>query len=290
MYKNAKKILGTLLCLSSLTAMACDVDGKTGYMPENDMYISVDQKGINSMTEATFNKVIDRAIEHYEPIIESKGKKLSVSRKWEDGTVNAYARQSGNTWMVAMFGGLARHELVSADGFALVLCHELGHHLAGAPKTTRFFMTTWASNEGQSDYWATAKCFRRIYQDDDNAAIVENMEIDAEVAKQCNDKWSSPADINLCKRMAQASKGLAQLLNGGKKVSFSTPDKKVVSKTNHKHPAGQCRLDTYFQGALCDKSLEDEVSNRDEKQGVCNRSEDYNVGIRPLCWFKPSRS
>ncbi len=288
MYKKSLNMIIALFCLSSLTSIACDSEGKTGFMPENDMYISADQKTSNNMTEALFNQIIDKAVDHYKPIIEAKGKRFSVTRNWQDGTVNAYAKQSGKNWMVAMFGGLARHQLVSPDGFALVLCHELGHHLAGAPKTTRFFMTTWASNEGQSDYWATAKCFRRIYQDEDNEAIVSEMKIDASVEKKCNAAWSSPAEINLCKRMSQASLGLAQLLNGGRPVAFDTPDTKVVAKTNHKHPAGQCRLDTYFSGAICDKNFDDEVSNTNTKQGVCNRSDDYTMGVRPLCWFKPA--
>jgi hypothetical protein len=33
-----------------------------------------------------------------------------------------------------MFGGLARHELVTDDGFMMVVCHETGHHLGGAPR------------------------------------------------------------------------------------------------------------------------------------------------------------
>jgi hypothetical protein len=282
------KTLAILLSLVSLNAFACDIHGKDGYMPKNDMYISADDKNANNMTEEIFNTVIDKAITHYEPIIAALGKRLQVIRKWEDGTVNAYAQQQGKTWKVSMFGGLARHADVTADGFALVLCHELGHHLAGAPKVVRYYRTTWASNEGQSDYWATAKCFRRIYQSEDNDTIVNNMEIDPEVTKQCNAAWTSNDEIKLCERMSQAAKGLAKLLNRGKDVSFTTPDMTVVRKTNHAHPKGQCRLDTYFNGSLCDKAFDEDTSMTNDKVGVCNRTESYTKGVRPLCWFKPS--
>lgn len=283
------RIIATSICLTSLSTVACDIDGKSGYLPKNDMYIGVNSLVSNGMTEEIFNHVMDRAIEHFEPIIEEKGKKLKFHRKWEDGTVNAYANQSGKTWNVHMFGGLARHELVSADGFALVVCHELGHHLAGAPKIRRFFSSSWASNEGQSDYWASMKCFRRIYRHDNNQEIVSNMTISPVVTEKCESHFTTADEVALCKRVSQAAKGLAQLLNGGRDVSFSTPDTKVVSKTNDKHPAGQCRLDTYFNGALCDKSITDTVSNKDAKKGVCNLTEGYETAVRPLCWFKPKK-
>ncbi len=289
MLKQIRNVVISTLLLTTSNILACDIDGQTGIMPENDMFIGVNQKSLNGVTEEVFNRVIDRAIEHYEPVIAEKGKKLKVFRKWEDGTVNAYAKQMGSTWEVHMFGGLARHNLVSADGFALVLCHELGHHLAGAPKVTRFFTKTWASNEGQSDYWASMKCFRKIYGDDNNQAIVSNMKIDAVVTKKCNAIWEDASDVALCERASQASLGLATLLNGNRPVSFTTPDTSVVSKTNHKHPAGQCRLDTYFAGALCTKDIHDETDNRDQTAGVCNRYEGFDEGVRSKCWFKPNR-
>ncbi|MGK0367523.1 MAG: hypothetical protein ACI9QD_000659, partial [Thermoproteota archaeon] len=73
----------------------------------------------------------------------------------------------------------------------------------------------------------------------------------------------------------------------GTTMSFNTPDSSVASRTNHKHPAAQCRLDTYYQGALCKVIVNDEVSQSDESQGVCYRKSGDESGLRPLCWFKP---
>ena len=47
---------------------------------------------------------------------------------------------------------------MTPDGFALVLCHELGHHLAGNPR-----VQAWAANEGQSDYFSTQSCARELW-------------------------------------------------------------------------------------------------------------------------------
>lgn len=284
------KLLCFLLLLS-FSAFTCDINGKTGIMPENDMYIGVDSFESNGMTEKTFNSIIDKVEKVYTPIVKENGGRLKVYRKWSDGTVNAYAKRSlfTKTWQVHMFGGLARHKAVTEDAFALVVCHELGHHLGGAPKVSSFVMS-WASNEGQSDYFATLKCFRKVFGQDDNIALTSKMTIDPQAISKCEEIWSSPADAALCKRAAMAAKSLATLLGRGKKVAFNTPDKSIVTKTNDKHPQGQCRLDTYFQGSICTVDHNEDVSQKDYSVGTCTRANEDSTGTRPLCWFKPSKS
>lgn len=275
-----------LLAAHSFKAQACDEDGNSGFLPENDMYISVNDKNANDMTEERFNEIIDRIESVYAPIVRSKKGKLVVKRKWSDGTVNASAQRFFKTWVVNMYGGLARHKDVTDDGFAMVVCHELGHHLGGAPKVGNIMMK-WASNEGQSDYFASLKCMRRVYGNDDNVSIVSNMEIPDAAREKCEKAWSTQDEQALCMRIAMAGKSLSKLLARGGSPKFSTPDRSVVDRTNNAHPAGQCRLDTYFHGALCDKDISDEVSNRDRTKGVCIRKRGYSDGVRPLCWYKP---
>ena len=47
---------------------------------------------------------------------------------WKNDTVNANAQQRGRNWIVNMYGGLARRPEIFFRRFAMVLCHELGHH------------------------------------------------------------------------------------------------------------------------------------------------------------------
>ena len=280
--------LPLFLLLFAFESMAC-VDGQNGFMPENDLYIGVNDKSANDMTKEKFNAIIDKVDQHYNSIVKSKGGNLRWNRKWDDGTVNASAQRMFSSWVVNMYGGLARHELVTDDAFALVVCHELGHHLGGAPKVKNIMMT-WASNEGQSDYFGSMKCFRRVFESDDNEAIVAAMEVDATVTQKCSESFTQRNDVALCVRTAMAGLSLAKLLGslrGTTDVKFDTPDPSVVSQTNDAHPAAQCRLDTYFQGALCDKSIDDDVSNRDAAEGVCTSARGYSNGVRPLCWYKP---
>jgi hypothetical protein len=123
-------------------ATACSSDGKEGFLPPNNLYIPdrrvvLDRHGNpigGGITEPEFEGVIAAVEKLYTPIVSSMGGKLVIHRRWKDGTVNAYAdRQDGN-WNVTMFGGLARHKETTIDGFLLVVCHELGHQIGGAPK------------------------------------------------------------------------------------------------------------------------------------------------------------
>jgi len=281
------------LTLVSLTApvFACTEDGAEGIVPENDMFISVDAKRTGGISEEDFNSVIDEAEAVYGPIVAQEGGKLVVDRNWTDGTVNAYAQRMGTEWRVSMFGGLARHETITRDGFALVICHEIGHHIGGAPKKVSYWSNSWASNEGQADYFATLKCLRRMWNSDDNSAIIGRMDVPEALMTACQMSWNNSADYAMCVRGGMAGDSVAKLfadLRGQAPGKFETPDSRVVSKTDDMHPAHQCRLDTYFQGALCGISFNENVETASEVTGTCHATTGHSVGLRPLCWFKPS--
>jgi len=286
--KNGILISALTLSFSFSSSFACDIHGKRGFMPENNLKISKFDKGTNGMTEEKFLSIIKRVSDVYAPVVESKGATLDMINNWDDGTVNAYAHRDGNVWHVSMFGGLARHELTTDDGFMLVVCHETGHHLGGAPRY--YNNSDWAANEGQADYFGALKCMKRVLENDDNIAIVSKMQIDAEATAKCQATYTNASEVALCQRIAMAGKSLGQLLGslgGNSKVNFNTPDKSVVRRTNDAHPQAQCRLDTYFAGGLCDKSYTEDVDQNSPIPGTCIKKDGYKVGVRPLCWYKP---
>lgn len=280
-------LLATLIV--SQPIMACTRDGREGFLPENKLNIPVNTKNLTGISEAQFNSVIDQVETMYAPIVSEYGGKLKVERRWTDGTVNAYAQQDGNIWKVSMFGGLARHKTITPDGFALVVCHEIGHHIGGAP---RYAGGDWASNEGQADYFATLKCLRRVWQSEDNASIVRQMAVPALLTSSCEKNWANAEDRALCVRGGMAGESVAKLFAAlswsSKPPKFDTPDTREVARTSDSHPATQCRLDTYFQGALCERSFNEEIGQEDEVTGSCHGSTGHSVGLRPRCWFKPS--
>lgn len=286
-----KRIISAVAALSLTVSAsyACDIHGKGGFAPENNLRISQWDKASNGMTEEKFLSIVKSVSDIYAPIVKSKGGNLSMNNRWNDDTVNASAQQSGKTWIVNMYGGLARHPLTTDDGFALVVCHELGHHIGGAPRKG----FSWAANEGQADYFGSMKCLRRVLEKQDNITVVSKMTIDAEATKQCEMVYKNADEVALCQRIAMAGKSLGSLLGdlgGNSNVKFHTPDLSVVKKTYDAHPAAQCRLDTYFQGILCDKSYDQDTDNKDPIIGTCIAKDGYKVGPRPLCWYKPSAS
>lgn len=287
-------LLSALFALAlSKNAMSCTEDGKEGILPKNDLKISVNSIRSNGMTEEIFNRVVDETSKLMEPFVTLAGGELQVIKNWHDETVNAYATRSGNYWAINMFGGLARHDTITKDGLALVVCHEIGHHIGGAPKKNYWWssQTHWASNEGQADYFATLKCLRRLFADDNNAEIIAKADIPEIVSTQCQSTYKTKREQDLCIRTTMAGHSVAKLFESFDEdvtIDFSTPDENIVGTTYHNHPEAQCRLDTYFAGSLCTVALDDAVDQEDELKGVCTRSNNFLKGNRPLCWYKPS--
>lgn len=269
------------------------------FMPDNDLWKEDNMfRAAGGISQTQFNQAIDEAESFYRPIVSRLGGNLTINRLWSDSTVNASAVQSGTSWIVNMYGGLARRPEISKDGFALVLCHELGHHLAGYP-----YVAGWAANEGQADYFATLSCARELWRDEKTTNASYRSTIEAIPKAACDKAWSTVDDQNLCYRVAEGGKSLANLLAalGGTRADFSTPDRSVVRATFNNHPAGQCRLDTYLSGAICYKGWNVNIipgrdlgtrsngidGERDSLRQTCNMSEGFTFGYRPLCWFKP---
>ncbi len=289
--KSLKQGLLLASLIAAVPSIACTPDGKEGFLPENNLKISVNAKRVGGLNEEQFYAVIEKVETLYAPIVKQYGGDLVVEKKWEDATVNAYAQQTGKTWKVSMFGGLARHETITEDGFALVVCHELGHHIGGAPRKISAWASPWASNEGQSDYFATLKCLRKVWNNDNNEEVVRGMTVPAALTKACSSQHLWNADYFTCVRGGMAGNSVARLFmmlrNSTVEPKFDTPDAKVVTKTDDNHPATQCRLDTYFQGALCEVSMNEDVTASTEVTGTCHASLGHTRGLRPACWFKP---
>ncbi|MFS4459809.1 hypothetical protein [Bdellovibrio sp. HCB2-146] len=261
-----------------------------GFLPPNNMNIPVGLFSTGGISEQQFNDVLDRIEKIYKADVERKGDTLRINRLWSDGTVNASAQRMGNTQVLNMYGGLARHPATNIEGFALVACHEFGHHNGGAPKTAGWFGGGWATNEGGSDYFATLKCLRRFFAEDDNEAILKGLDLDPVASAACEAQFTNRQDQLLCLRSSLAGQSVANLFQALKKETtpptFGTPDKSEVRRTNDNHPATQCRLDTYFAGMLCVAKESEEPSNSDYKQGSCYAPRD-TAGVRPRCWFAP---
>jgi len=288
------KVFSTLLLLSFA---APSLASTSTFMPTNDLFLKDSLDGKDGITQEQFNSVVDRVEKFYKPLIKDHfGATLTVNRKWSDSTVNADASQpSATNWQVNMYGGLARRAEVTVDGFAMVLCHELGHHIGGYP-----YVQSWAADEGQSDVYATGACAFEIFAKDSSLSRKAIAAIpDAQKAK-CDEHHKDSADRDICYRAVVAGKSLADLLAalGGTVANYDTPDTSTVTRTDHEHPAAQCRLDTYISSALCGnskwdytlipgKKLSDRNSLEAQQEAFAHSCEGDADTQRPRCWFAP---
>ncbi|MEI8027002.1 MAG: hypothetical protein WCI18_11700 [Pseudomonadota bacterium] len=287
------KVINGLLVSASI---ALSLTARASILPPNNLYL---QDGFlaGGLTQEQFNDTIDFVSAYYAPVVASYKAKLVVVRNWDDSTVNAYANRSGKTWNVNMFGGLARRPEVTVDGFTLVICHEIGHHLGGFP-----FVRDWAADEGQADYFATQACARNLWKNDFKVNATFASKVNAVAKTKCDARWDSEVERNLCYRVSDAGYSLATLLGalGGSELpDFSKPDTSKVSATNHAHPKAQCRLDTYLAGGLCDAQFQDDMipgsstkisAAEKEKQALSVSCSQFDAtrefAGRPTCWFK----
>lgn len=260
-------------------------------LPENDLHLQDDPTFESNISEEEFRSIIEEVSAIYTPIVAELGGELEIKGHWEQSLVNASASRGflgTGPWVVNMYGGLARRPEVTKDAFALVICHELGHHVAGFP-----FRTGWAANEGQADYFATLSCARKIWGEQLEQNARYRKQVNRHARGLCDQSWDSIADQNLCYRTMAASQSLATLLGGGAMPSFKTPDPQVVEETYDRHPKGQCRLDTFIAGNICTNQFDETLIPKDEAASsvvTCTRNQGYQVGVRPLCWFKPGQA
>jgi len=283
-----------ILLFGSLNALAQVSLGKRTFMPENDLHVEDDPLKSN-ITVNEFNSIIDTFEEYYAPIIAAHGGELVFERRWEDPTVNASAQQQGKYWIVTMYGGLARRPEITPDGFATVVCHELGHHLSGFP-----WVAVWAGNEGNSDYFATYACERNLWANDPVTDRIDPSDVPNVPRELCDNIWSKSSEEKLCYRTMMGGKSTADLLAAlnNQTISWFDHDKSQVSRTNNSHPRAQCRLDTYMAGSLCQSKWSDPLIPQTEKDThaiSCTRfvlddstaRDDIKRGFKPRCWFFP---
>ena len=279
-----KKLI-LVLMLQTSTILACD-----GVLPPNDLYFSPMDKN-EGLSEIQYHEVIDKVEKVYAPVAKEYDATLIIDRKWSSGTVNAgtFREVKKKRWIINLYGGLARHPLITEDSYALVICHEIGHHIGGAPKKIIDEKIFWASTEGQSDYWATLKCLRRVLKKENNELVIKDFIVPPIVSSECENSFNSKKEHALCIRLAMAGQALSKISAGIRLApipEFDTPDSNIVTQVFDKHPVPQCRLDSYFQGALCPQSLRENVSQLEDKKGTCHFDDGYKAGRRPLCWYR----
>jgi len=221
------------------------------------------------------------------------GKKLIIKLDWENPKVNASATtDDDNNPMIILFGGMVRHPDLTVDGLYTILCHELGHHLGGAPKKFRgnSEKRSWSSAEGQSDYYAATKCLPLVFNQSISTPKMEELAD----TKELNSAEVTCGNDIVCSRILLAGFSIAKVFASLKDYfqdpSLSLEDRTEVWETDMGHPHPQCRLDTIRSGALCSVSPSLPFDGIDPQIGACysyKNDGQVDPGARPRCWFNP---
>lgn len=201
-----------------------------------------------SIDEGTFHSLIDKVTSQYSEQVSSLGGVLDVRKRFNFEQFVAVARRSESQWIVEFWGGYPKALEMSPDAFSLLVCHEFGHHLGGAPYYEHPHYA-WSSAEGQADVFSVSQCLPQLWQND-----LEGNEKAAAVASpqaQLSCGAKSGLDYPLCLRTLDAAFQFSLLVARLQKnetpvwtikASVGSP----VPKTEYKHSTAQCRFETFL--------------------------------------------
>jgi hypothetical protein len=215
--------------------------------------------------EVQFNTLVQKVQAVYSPVVASAGGNLVINSFWNSNILNGFADRRDTQWLIEINGGLYRNGKITDDGLAALLCHELGHHLGGMPFKAD---SSWMSSEGQADFYSASICLRKVWGREDNLAAIQILSVPNDLKDQCSIADQINADSALCIRIAMAGFSFVEFnriehgyASETTAVNFETPAPELNGKALT-YPRAQCRLDTFFAGAL-------------QKN-------------RPRCWFLPT--
>lgn len=291
-----------LAAVGNLSASRAERPFVRHFTQPNDFHLNPPPRAFSNIDRETFDGIIAKIASFFAKPAERYGARIWIDNLWDDDTVNAYASQdpADNWWVVGLYGGLARRPEITPDAFALVVCHEFGHHFAGYP----FYGESWATSEGASDYFSAQSCIRKVWWDERDENAKYRDQAPASVKDRCDEAWSRENDRDICYRTMVAGMSMATLLAAVRETpvpEFDTPSERLVEETIAAHPGPQCRLDTIVQASLCTKpdvlrfipGLRHPMGQNSPHSEVlagelsCFRYQNRPFGLRPRCWFAP---
>ncbi len=181
-----------------------------------------------------------------EALLLARGYRFAWQFDWNKPWLGAGSTLNGDVFSIMLWGGLVRSTGMTTEALELILCHEYGHALGGAPLQS----DQWSSTEGQSDWWSARTCLPQLYQTRgfSTSASAERIR-------------KAGLDFTLWVHRHYEPAGEVPALE--RKAPALLPNAAPVSS----YPSLQCRLDTYATAADC----------LDNHATTCPR---------PHCWFR----
>jgi hypothetical protein len=261
--------------------------------PKNNLRYGLKQKNNTGVKLYELTEIVSNFEKIFGTYIKNTfKKKIIINTEWENDRVNAFAtRDDNNNPVINILGGMVRHPDMTKDGMYLILCHELGHQLGGAPKKFRGTSQkrSWSSAEGQADYFSVTKCLPKIFKNhEENKRLLAL--VDEDNYQKAKLKCSNDQCIRIVLAGLSVGKVFASLKTSWEEPKIESEYDLNVASTNYNHPAPQCRLLTYISGARCEADNDINFDDTDPKIGSCYRTDNGysdDSGSRPLCWYKP---
>ncbi len=242
-----------------------------------------------SIKERQFDKILDLVQMLYAPDFIHRQQRLRITGYWESEQASASARihedRDGQLAVIAVTGGLARHPAITDGAFALIVCHEIGHFLAGPPAVRGY------STEGQSDYYAAAACMKRLMPRMLSEDLLDRHFVSPIIGQRCESAYGSEPASVVCSQTIMAGYALSRYFAYQQSINapqFETPDPGRAEAIGFGMPTVQCRLDTYIAGALCNPHGAEDASHPD-RPWLCSRHGVLAEFARPACWYPRSR-
>jgi len=177
------------------------------------------------MNATNFYLIPAKIIGLFNQEISAAGYPLQLEANWDSPYFGAGVSLYDNAFHLMILGGTARLAEFTEDAYAAVVCHEIGHIIAGEPHQT-ISGAEWSSSEGQSDFFAASICLPRYF-------------------KSLNEK-------NISTRVEKAG---YEMMNSFRKFDSNSIDK-TLSRTKpalpatketliNKYPTIQCRYENF---------------------------------------------
>jgi hypothetical protein len=219
-------------------------------------------------TDAQIEAVRARFLEIYRPIVRERVN-LGLEIKLDDNSPQYFGGMTIEEGNIRILIGSEAHGEpgVTADSYMALLCHEVGHRLAGAPFSQGRGAPEWSSAEGQCDYFAASDCLKRVYAADPDTQANDYAGLPPEIHARCAAAGGDASAAKVCLRVVQSGVDFANSLyqiylmypGNPRQPDIATPEA-AEGSVGMLYPSMQCRLDTYVAGALGEP--------------------------RPACWYK----
>ena len=239
---------------------------------------------VATIQKEKFDQIIESLEKIYSPVFHTRQQLLNINANWDSERFEALARyemdRHGKIAIIDITGAVARHPAITEEAFATIVCHEIGHFLAGQPAYRGF------STEGQADYFAASGCMRRLLPQLPENFFSSPPRAPWAVKRRCIDAYESIEEVNICIRSTMGGYGLSAFVAYRKsqnKPNFETPDPLEAGSLSFSPNTVQCRLDTFIVASLCNPVLKQHVDS--QRPWLCSRKGDLAHLARPLCWY-----